>query len=60
MSHDIKTIDTSHYNPKMWLAELIPYLKDVIGMNDQQVNVEIEKRFPDLWEAHKVSIGLLL
>lgn len=53
---DAIDFSTKHYTPEMWLCELIPYLKDVIGMDDQQTNNEIETRFPDLWETHKASI----
>lgn len=38
----------THYTNKMWFDEIRSYLIDVIGMNDDQVRVEFEKRFPEL------------
>ena len=54
--HQTEDVDTSELTAQDWLADLVPYLKDVIGMNDKQVTQEIKTRFPDLWEAYQLSV----
>ena len=42
---ELTDVCMKHYTDKMRVDELTVYLRDVIGMNDQQVKSELLKRF---------------
>ena len=46
--HEIKNIDISNYTDEQWFISIREYLIDVMGMNNEQVKAEFDKRFPGL------------
>lgn len=56
----LKKVDMSHYTNEMYCTEIKEYLIKVHGMNDNQVAYEMEKHFPDLFEATKAELNLLI
>ena len=46
--HEMENVNMSHYTKQMWFDEIKEYLTDVMGMNDKQVKIEFDTRFPEL------------
>lgn len=46
--YEMKNIDMSNYTDEQWFISIREYLIEVMGMNNEQVKAEFDKRFPDL------------
>ena len=46
--HEMQNVNMKHYTNQMWFDEIKVYLTDVMGMNEQQVKIEFDTRFPEL------------
>lgn len=46
--HEMKSVNMDNYTSQMWFDEIRAYLSNVMGMNDEQIKQEFDKRFADL------------